>query len=76
MEGGLKAAVDFPSLSLLCQGRNYGIILIPEGLVEHAHDLATLVAGAQWPATATAAKSCAAVSAALNENKPGTSALI
>ena len=27
------------------QGRNYGVILIPEGLVEHAYDLAELIRG-------------------------------
>jgi 6-phosphofructokinase len=35
------------------RGKNYGIVLIPEGLVEYAHDVSSLIAGEQhthhWP---------------------------
>jgi hypothetical protein len=26
-------------------GKNYGVVLIPEGLVEYMHDVSTLIAG-------------------------------
>ena len=29
------------------QGKNYGVVLIPEGLVEYMHDVSTLIAG-KW----------------------------